>query len=48
MARVPVTVAGETIRCGWGLKVGTRVKCGQPFRIRDPKLANRSPRRRGA
>jgi hypothetical protein len=33
MTRVPVRVIGETIRAGWGLKVGTRIKVGQPFRL---------------
>ena len=37
MPRVPVRVIGETIRAGWGLKVGTRVKVGQPFRLLRPK-----------
>jgi hypothetical protein len=33
MPRVPVAIIGETIRAGWGLTVGTRVKVGQPFRL---------------
>jgi hypothetical protein len=41
MPRVPVGIIGETIRAGWGLKVGTRIKVGQPFRV-----LNR-PNRRG-
>ena len=33
MARVPVKQLGTKIRPGWGLKVGTRIKVGQPFRL---------------
>lgn len=33
MPRVPVRQIGTKIRPGWGLKVGTRLKCGQPFRL---------------
>jgi len=33
MPRVPVRQIGTTIRPGWGLKVGTRITVGQPFRL---------------
>ena len=42
MPRVPVKVMGETIRAGWGLKVGTRVKVGQPFRLMRRKRRRES------
>lgn len=46
MARVPVRVIGETIRAGWGLKVGMRVKVGQPFRLEKiPRQRQRGWRR---
>jgi hypothetical protein len=44
MPRVPVAIIGETIRAGWGLKVGTRIKVGQPFRL--DALPRRVTRRR--
>ena len=37
MPRVPVKYIGTKIRPGWGLKVGTRIKVGQPFRLSRPK-----------
>lgn len=38
MPRVPVKVMGGTIRAGWGLKAGTRVKAGQPFRLMSRRI----------
>lgn len=35
MPRVPVKYLGTKIRPGWGLKVGMRLKVGQPFRLRS-------------
>lgn len=34
MPRVPVRQLGTKIRPGWGLKVGVRLKVGQPFNLR--------------